>query len=189
MDADSESLTWRYGEDGTTPIFEVDFQSVSSGSSESVVISRDSERGLGTALAYYISLVVHTPRTRIDGTLRASIRLDSESPPISIASPRALTFVARVDRDPAAQIVRLSNDGLGSLQFAIESGSTWLIANPCSGTFAAGGSEEITISVASAGVAPDTHWGNLVVRRSDLPQDDPSGRIEIPVAFAAVPAS
>ena len=63
------------------------------------------------------------------------------------------------------------------------------MANPSTGTLAAGGSEEITVSVASAGVEPDTHWGNLVISRNDLPQDDPSGTIEIPVAFAAVPAN
>ena len=189
VDADSESLSWSYAEDGTTPVYDADFQSVSPGSSESVVITRDSARGLGSALPYYVSLVVHTPRTRIDGSLRASVRLDSESPPIPIASPGAMTFVSPVDSDPAAQIVRLSNDGLGSLQYTVAPGSTWLVANPSTGTLAAGGSEEITISVASAGVEPDTHLGNLVIRRSDLSQDDPSGSIEIPVVFAAAPAN
>lgn len=189
VDADSESLAWSYAEDGTTPVYEADFQSVLPGSSESVVITRRSERGLGSALAYYISLVVRSPRTWIDGTLRASVRLDPESLPVPVASPRASALVAPVDSDPASQIVRPSNDGLGSLQYAIESGSAWLMENPSTGTLAAGGSEEIAISVASAGVAPDTHWGNLVIGRSDLPHDDPSGIIEFPVAFAALPAN
>ena len=93
VDADSEALSWSYAEDGTTPVYRADFQSVSPGSSESVVITRDSEGGLGSPLAYYISLVVHSPRTRIDGTLRASVTLDSEPQPVPIANPSALTCV------------------------------------------------------------------------------------------------
>ncbi len=186
--ADSEFLPWRYGEDGRTPMFLADFQSRSNGSSETIVITPDSIPPLDAASAYHVSLVVFTPRTEIRGTLRAEFKQDFSPHPSAAASPRALTFVSPSHTDPASQFIRLANDGVASLRYAVDSDQEWLSAYPGNGFIASGATAKIEVSVQAAGRWPDTYRGELKVTSPVQDAENPVLLASIPVTFVVVPA-
>ena len=181
--AGSESLGWDYAEDGQTPIFHADYQSTLPGSSETVVITPDSDPPLDVANTYYVSLVVFTPFTKIEGTLRTAIQRGSSPRPSADASPRALTFVSPPDSDPAPQVIRLTNEGSGSLRYLIDSDRSWLFVSPSDGSLLSGAHVEIEVGVQSAGVWPDTHRGQLTITPAGQEDQDPEGIAAIPVTF------
>ena len=187
--AGSEYLGWNYGEDGGTPIFHADFESVLPGSSESIVINSASNPPLDPSVVYYVSLVVFTPHTRIDGTLSVEVERGASAQLLADASPRALTFVSPPDSDPPTQVVRLTNRGSSPLQYVFDSDRTWLSADPASGSLAGGATTEATISALSAGNWPDTHRGQMTVTLSAPSGQNSKTLAPMPVAFVVTPDS
>ena len=181
--AGSESLGWNDGEGGQTPIFQADYQSTLPGNSETVVITPDSDPPLDLANTCYVSLVVFTPFTRIEGTLRTAIKRGSSPRPSADASPRALTFVSPPDSDRAPQVVRLMNEGYGSLRYLIDSDRSWLFVAPSDGSLLRRAHVEIEVSVQRAGVWLDTHRGQLTITPAGQEDGNPEGIAAIPVTF------
>ncbi len=186
--AGSDVLGWTYEADGETPRFRADSQSTLPGSSEQVVLALDSEPPFESPQVYYIGLVVHSPHTRIEGTLRADVTKQAMPRPIPAASPRAMTFVAPLGSDPVAQAIQLTNVGDAAWSYRIDSDQAWLAATPSLGAIPAGASAEASVRVGGSGLTPDTH--NATLRLVPLDQADTVAlaTIEIPVTFVAVPA-
>lgn len=184
----TETLRWRYEEDGERPRFEAYARSVQAGSSEEVVLALGSGLPLDSPQTYYISLVVHSPNLRIEGTLQADVTKQAVPRPVPVASPRALTFVAPLDANAAPQIIQLRNVGDATWRYRIDSDQAWLAANPTLGTVPAGASTAVAVSVAGTGVAPDTY--NAILRLVSVNQADASTlkTVVVPVTFVAVPA-
>ena len=187
--AGSDYLDWDYGDDGRTPIFDADFESVLPGSSESIVINSASNPPLDPSAVYYVSFVVFTPETRIEGTLSVDVERGTSAPLSADASPRALTFVSPPDSDPPKQVIRLTNRGSGPFQYAFDSDRTWLSAYPANGTLARGATTEVTVSALSAGIWPDTHRGQLTVTLSATNGQQSATLADIPAAFVVTPDS
>ena len=189
VSARSEVLRWSYDADGKTPRFEAEARSARPGSSEQVVVTLESKPAFEAPRLYFISLVVHSPRVRIEGTLRASFRQEEAPSPIPLARPRALTFVAPRDTDADAQVIQLQNLGDAPWHYRIDSDQAWLVAAPDLGTIAAGASSELSVNVAGAGVTPDTHSATLRL----IPLDEAGSvvlpAVEIPVTFVTVPGA
>lgn len=183
----TETLRWRYEEDGVTPRFEADSRSVQPGSSEEVVLALGSEPPLDSPRTYYISLVVHSPNVRIEGTLRADVTKQAVPRPVPVASPRALTFVASLDADASPQIIQLRNVGDATWRYRIDSNQPWLAATPRLGTVRARASVPLSVSALGAGMGRDTH--NATLRLVTLNQAGAVAlpAVEIPVAFVVVP--
>ena len=183
----TETLRWRYDEDGETPRFEADSQSVHPGSSEEVVLALESELLLGSPRTYYISLVVHSPNLRIEGTLRADVTKQAVPRPFPVASPRALTFVASLDADASRQIIQLRNVGDATWRYRIDSDQAWLAATPGLGTVTARASVPLSVSVLGSGMRPDTHNATLRLVPLDQSGEVALPAVEIPVTFVVVP--
>lgn len=186
--AGSEGLPWDYGDDGSTPEFGADYQSTLPGSTETVVINAESDPPLDPSEIYYASLVVFSPRIRIEGTVSAEIDRSPSSRPSAAARPRALTFVSPPDADPATQVVRLANRGTNSFRYAVNLDRTWLTATPSNGTLGRGSTVEIEIRALTAGVWPDTHGGTLTVTASALNSQAAETVTTIPVTLVVTPA-
>ena len=185
--AGSDSLAWDLGEDGRTPIFHADFESVRPGSSESVVINATSDPPLDPSSTYFVSFVAFAPRTRIEGTLSVEVERGRSVSLLADASPRALTFVSPPDTDPPTQLVRLTNRGTSPLRYVLNSDTMWLSVHPANGTLAAGATTAATVSTLSAGKWPDTHRGQLTVTLSALSGQNARTLPSIPVAFVVTP--
>jgi len=186
--AGSDVLRWSYEADGETPRFEAEARSTLPGSSEQIVLALDSEPPLESPEIYYIGLVVHSPHTRIEGTLRADVTKQAMPRPIPVASLRALTFVAPLGSDPVAQVIQLTNVGDAVWRYRIDSDQDWLAATPGLAAIPAGASAEASVRVGGSGLSPDTH--NATLRLVPLDQADAVAlaTIEIPVTFVSVPA-
>ena len=187
--ARSEVLRWSYDADGRTPRFEAEARSARPGSSEQVVVALESKPAFEAPRLYFISLVVHSPRVRIEGTLRASFRQEEAPSPIPLARPRALTFVAPRDAGAAAQVIQLQNLGDAPWHYRIDSDKAWLVAAPDLGTIAAGASSELSVNVTGVGVAPDTHSATLRLAQLGEAGSVVLPAVEIPVTFVAVPGA
>ena len=187
--ADRDRVRWEPGADGQAATFYAEFQSNSPGSSETVVINRDSNPPLDPSSTYFVSLVSYSPRTRIRGTLTAEVETDASPRLSATTSPQALTFVAQLGSDPAAQTVRIINTGNSAAVFTLLGDRVWLFTNPSRISIASGATAEIRVSPRSAGIAADTHNGHLKVLYSatnDLTHDTLAS---IPITFVVVPAS
>ncbi len=187
--AGSEHLPWDYGDDGRTPEFGADYQSTLPGSTETIVINADSNPPLDPSETYYASLVVFSPRTRIEGSISAEIDRGRSSGPSAEASPHALTFVAPPDADPATRKVRLTNKGTSSFHYVVDLDRAWLSANPANGTLGGGLTAEIEVGALAAGAWPDTHSGSLTVMASPPNSQVMEPVAAIPVTFVVTPAS
>lgn len=187
--ADRDRVRWEYGADGQTPAFDAEFQSNRPGSAETVVINRDSNPPLNASSTYFVSLVGYSPRTRIRGTL--TVEVETEASPWLLVTPRpqALTFVAPLGSDPAAQIVRITNTGNGTAAFTFLGDRVWLFTNPPRSSIASGATAEIRVSPRSAGMDPDTHNGHLKILHSTTNDRTHETLSSIPVTFVVVPAS
>ena len=187
--AGSERLSWNYAADGNTPEFRADFRSTLPGSTESVVINADSNPPLDPYETYYASLVVHSPRTAIEGEIRAETERGPWSRPSVRVRPRALTFVSPPDLDPAAQTVRLANEGADPVHYVVDLNQTWLSATPGRGTLGAGSTAEIEVATRAAGVWPDTHGGRLTITFPATNGQPAGTAVSVPVALVVTPWS
>ena len=187
--ADRDTVFWEYGADGRTPTFDAEFQSSQTGSTEAVVINRDSNPPLNPSSSYFVSFVSFSPRTRIRGTLTAEVETESSPQWSATTSPRALTFVAPIGADPEAQVVRIFNSGSSTARFVFVGDKTWLSANPRQTTVVGGASAEISVSGLSAGINPDTHNGHLNVLHSATNDHAYQTLVSIPITFVVVPAA
>ena len=131
---------------------------------------------------YFIAIAAE--RGRIEGTLLVTLE---GGPPVQ-AYPRAFTFVTTDEIDPAPQRFRLTNVGDEGLLFRIDSNRHWLKSVPEQGFLDEGESAEITVTVNSFGIRPETHTGKLTVVRQDTITDRPesSAGVGIPVTFAVI---
>ena len=102
-------------------------------------------------------------------------------------SPRAQTFVSPLGYDPAPQVVGLVNDGPREMRFVVESDEPWLAVYPREGTLARGERAQIKVSVLSAGMAPETYRGQLVIRQTPADTSDEGLADTVDVTFVAVP--
>ena len=189
VQAGSDRLTWNFGADGSTPEFDADYQSTLQGSTETVVINAESDPPLDSSEIYYASLVVYSPRTRIEGAVRTEIDRGPSLRPSVAASPRALTFASPPDSDPATQVVRLANRGTSSFRYSVGFDRTWLFATPANGTLGGGSTVEIEVAARTAGVLPDSHSGSLTIRASALNSQVSNPVDTIPVTLVVTPSS
>ena len=175
------------GDAGEKPHIHADFESISGGANETIAITRESTPPLANGV-YHIGLAVPRRQRRIRGTLSVEIRRSG----LVRARPRALTFVSPAGSDPGPQEVRLTHETTGAVRYRIASNASWLRANPQEWVHAGTGVQEISIMANSAGMALDTHGGRLTVLQAGSGEASdswtPTG-VEIPVAFAVVPAS
>ncbi len=187
--ADRDRVRWEYGADGQTPAFDAEFQSNRPGSAETVVINRDSNPPLNSSSTYFVSLVGYSPRTRIRGTMTAAVETETSSRLSATARPRALTFVAPLGSDPAAQIVRITNAGNGTAVFTFLGDRVWLFTSPPRSSIASGATAEVRVRPRSAGMDPDTHNGHLKILHSTTNALTQGTLASIPVTFVVVPGS
>lgn len=185
----SERLRWNYGDDGKTPVFRADFQSILRGSTEAVVINADSSQPLDSSKTYYVSLVVFSPRTRIEGAISVEIDRGPSSRRLVAASPRALTMVSPSNVDPVAQAVRLTNAGASAVRYIVELDQAWLSTNPTSGTLASGSTVKIAVGALTAGVPPGIHDGRVTVVDSGPNSRTNESVATIPVTFVVLAES
>ena len=108
------------------------------------------------------------------------------------ARPGALTCVSPAGSDPGRQTLRLTHQTSGAARYRIVSNATWLRANPQAWVHAGTGVQDVSIMANSAGMADDTHGGELTVLQAGAGEAadswTPTG-VEIPVAFATVPGN
>jgi len=187
--ADRDRVYWEHGADGQTARFYAEFRSTNTGSTATVVINRDSSPPLNVSSTYFVSLVGYSPRTRIQGTLTAEVETEASPRLSAAASPQALTFVAPLGSDPAAQIVRVTNSGNSTASFSFVGDRVWLFANPPQRSIASGATAEIRVSALGAGMDTDTHNGHLNVLYSATSDLTHETLAAIPVTFVVVPAS
>ena len=118
------------------------------------------ELGGGTATATLTIAstgALNSPRTL---TITANIT----GPPTIALNPASMTFSAtKGGAVPAAQTLTITNSGSGTLQWALESDSTWLTAATTSGSTAAAASSASAISINHTTLARGTYVGNLSV--------------------------
>ncbi|HET8626935.1 MAG TPA: hypothetical protein VFL91_05930, partial [Thermomicrobiales bacterium] len=106
-------------------------------------------------------------------------------PPSALrVSPDALAFTATEGASPPpSQTLRLTADGALPLRWTAsattQSGGAWLIVAPDHGTAPGGGTAALTVSVATAGLAPDTYRGSLTVASPDAAPDSTPQTISI----------
>ena len=186
--AGAENLSWKnHSCDATPPIIGADYQSTQPGGTESIVINADSNPPLDPSETYYAFLVVFSPRTRIKGTISTEIESGPSSRPSVGASPRALTFVSPRNANPAAQIVRLTNNGTAPFRYAVRSDRFWLSATPVDGTLGAGSTTEISVGALTFFAWPDSHHGLLTISAAAPNSQVSEAVAAIPVAFVVVP--
>ena len=153
-----------------------------------IAITRESTPPLANGV-YHIGLAV-PQRTAADSG--NTVGGDSGAVGLVRARPRALTFVSPAGSDPGPQEVRLTHETTGAVRYRIASNTSWLRANPQEWVHAGTGVQEVSIMTNSAGMALDTHGGSLTVLQAGSGEVSdswtPTG-VEIPVAFAVVPAS
>ena len=123
--------------------------------------------------------------------IRGTLTARSARSGIVAATPRALAFVSPEGLSPPRQAVRLDHSATGSFRCRIDSSQSWLSASPREWVRTQRGRTEIAVTVDSAGLSLATHQGKLTVVNVDdrdaTVGGTPNG-IEIPVAFALVPA-
>ena len=187
--ADRDRVYWEHGADGQTARFYAEFRSNSTGSTETVVINRDSNPPLNASSTYFVSLVGYSARTTIRGTLTAEVETEASPRLLVTPTPQALTFAAPHGSDPAAQIVRVTNSGNSTASFSFVGDRVWLFTNPPQRSIASGATAEIRVSALAAGMAADTHNGHLKVLYSATDGLIHDTLASIPVTFVVVPAS
>ena len=187
--ADRDRVGWEYGSDGQVPKFDAEFQSNRAGSTEAVVINRDSHPPLNPSSTYFVSLVGFSPRTEIRGRLTAEVEKEAPPRPLATPRPRALTFVAPLGSDPAVQIVRITNSGKSTAVFSFLGDRLWLSASPRQSSISGGASAEVRVSARGAGMGPDTHNGRLMVLHSTMDDGRNDRLASIPITFVVVPES
>ena len=173
-------------EAGTKLRIVADHEWTSQGAAERIVIERGGSPPLANDTCR-IGLGVPSSEVEIRGTLTARIQRSG----IAAATPRALAFVSPEGLSPPRQAVRLDRNATGSFRYRIESNRSWLAASPREWVRTQRGTTEIAVTVDSAGLSLATHQGKLAVVNVDdrdaTVGGTPTG-IEIPVAFAVVPA-
>jgi M6 family metalloprotease-like protein len=113
--------------------------------------------------------------TFTDGANGITVTIDSETaeghvvtisvmdPGHIVLDPGSLAFTAQQGADPAPQSFAIQNTGIGELQWTASTGVTWIALDTSSGTTAAAGSNDVTVNVASAGLAPGSYNGTVTV--------------------------
>ncbi len=105
--------------------------------------------------------------------------------PLPRVTPRALTFVSPLAADAPPQHLTVTNPGSETLRFRLSRHVGWLQAEPGEGVLQPSQQATVAIRTRSAGLPPDTHFGELHVRFSDK-LDRPIGYRAVQVAFAVV---
>ena len=170
----------RQGDNGGTETIIADFESRTTGASESITISRSSAPPLMGEI-YYIGLAVHPTQTDIQGTL--SVEIDRSG--ITGTSPKALTFVSSNTSDPAPQTIRLSHEVSGSVRYRINSSLGAVTVSPQEWVQTESGMTDIAVTVNSAGQELGSHQGKLTVVQVSEDETLPTG-IEIPVLVGII---
>lgn len=166
-----------------------DYESVSPGASERIVIHRRSTPPLRNDV-YYIGLGFAGQVGTVRGTLEVQIRRDGLFR--VHASPQALAFVSESGTELATQVVQLEHEGIGPARYRIHSDQNWVTANPRELVWPESGTTEISVSATSAGLAPGTYEGRLTILPADGPdprQAATSSHRSVPVFLAVIPAS
>ena len=119
--------------------------------------------------SYYVTLATATqPQQPIEGLLR--LKTEGEggaAPPAGRVSPRALTLVSALGSPPAAQAVRVTNEGGSDMSFRANStGGPWLLVTPATGLIAPGASADLQISASPLGLEAGTHDGIVSIERN-----------------------
>ena len=185
--AGGERLYWRFGEDGRTPVFDADFRSRGLGGREVIAINEHSDPPLDPFETYYVALVVFSPWTRIQGTLRAEVERRTTPRPSASTRPRALTFVSPSGSAPAVQVMRLANEGAEPFRYSLAVDEAWLSATPTEGTLQAGSTTEIEIHALAGGTQPDTYTADLTVFSSASGSRSLEPVVTVPVTLVVVP--
>ena len=92
-----------------------------------------------------------------------AVQLVLDPAPLIQVSPSFSIFTSPVGGTPAPQIVTISNVGGGTLNWSLDDDAPWLSGAPSSGSLAGGASEEVTVSVDTAGLAAGPYVGRVVV--------------------------
>jgi uncharacterized protein (TIGR03437 family) len=139
------------------------------GATASTVTAKVNTAGLAAGTyAAAVSVASDTDAiTNSPQTISVSLTLTSPPiPPTIAASPATLTFTADQATNPAAQSIRITNAGGGTLAWAASAtmtgGGNWLSVTPASG----GGGDSIQVTVTSASLAPSTYAGTITITSS-----------------------
>ena len=128
-----------------------------------------------------------TPFTEVRGTLKAEVSYNASVRRAASASPPALTFVSSSAADPAPQLFRLTNDGIGFLRYEISSNQDWLATSVGNGFLARGAKAEIEVRVHGAGLWSDSHRGELKITSPVRDAENPLVLATVPVTYVQVP--
>lgn len=79
------------------------------------------------------------------------------------AAPQALTFTGQIYSAIADQTFSITNPGPAAVSFRVESDTFWLSVPIDNGTLNAGKATNLTVRVATRGLAAQTHGGNLTL--------------------------
>lgn len=104
-------------------------------------------------------------------------------------STNNLSFTAQEGTNPGVQIVTLSNTGAGTLVWNLTTSATWLQAAPqgAKRDLAPGESQDLVISVSTAGLAPGTYNGTVTVSAPDATNSPRAIAVTLTVTSAQAP--
>ena len=106
------------------------------------------------------------------------------------ATPPALTFFSNLatgQKEPGAQVIRLTNRGDAPERYTVVSGRPWLAALPSEVNLAPGESADIEVRAVVGGLRPDTHQGELRIRPASLDRVESDRLPRIPVWHVVLP--
>jgi len=132
---------------------------LSAGASQSVSVGVSLTRLRAGTYTDSIAFTITTGTGTSQATVAVSLAVHPPQPPCLQISPASLTFSAtQGQRDPARQIVTLTNCGTGgSWSASTANGSSWLTINPTSSALSAGTSQSVTVSTSIANLSAGTY--------------------------------
>ncbi len=98
-------------------------------------------------------------------TLSLSIEVSGlRQPPVIAVDQESLQFEGQIGRpDPAAQTLRITNEGGGTLRWTATADESWVSLSQTRGELQAGASESVNVSVRIAGLSEGTHRANITI--------------------------
>lgn len=134
--------------------------SVAAGAQQAVMVRyRPSSAGAITATLTIASNDLARPSATL--SLVGLGQAPSNPPPPGVSlSPSALDFTAAAGSNPGPQLFQVASTGAGTLTYRVTKNQPWLSVSPAQGV---GSPAAITVSISTAGLAPQSYTGEIRV--------------------------
>jgi hypothetical protein len=171
----NEPIPWLVGSPGSG--------SLGAGQSASMAVSVNTA---GLAPGNYTGTITVTApgATGSPRTTAVSLTVTPPAPvPALGVSPTSLSFTAEQGSNPAGQALTISNTGTGTLAWTANEPIPWLVGSPGSGSLGAGQSAPITVSVNTAGLAPGSYSGTIIITAPGTTGSPRTADVSLTVTF------